>query len=363
METRKILHIIYAKEWGGGESCAYLMSREAAKNGADVFIVLDQRLAAFENRFSEFATVSCMNLNRNPLLLNAVKVGRLLEREKINIIHIHTGKVLPLAVFARKLYKSAHIIVFRHNLLANKQDGWHKFLYRQVDRFVCVSKAVWELQRNSAPPSCRDKFSLVYNGIDTAQCRPVYKKTVPQPPRLVLGYAGRIVPNKGLSVLLEALMLLESEDIHLKIAGDDKSAYASSLKRSLADSPLKQRVQWLGFQQDMAEFYNQIDVFVMPSLVKEAFGLVLCEAMLFEKPVISTTSGAQGEIVDQGENGVLVSPGSITELVSAIRFFAGQQELIRQYGQAGKAKVEKYFTMKVWQGKMEAVYAEVAGSK
>ena len=99
METRKILHIIYAKEWGGGESCAYLMSREAAKNGADVFIVLDQRLAAFENRFSEFATVSCMNLKRNPLLLNAVKVGRLLEREKINIIHIHTGKVLPLAVF------------------------------------------------------------------------------------------------------------------------------------------------------------------------------------------------------------------------------------------------------------------------
>lgn len=98
METRKILHIIYAKEWGGGESCAYLMSREAAKNGADVFIVLDQRLAAFENRFTG-TTVSCMNLKRNPLLLNAVKVGRLLAREKINIIHIHTGKVLPLAVF------------------------------------------------------------------------------------------------------------------------------------------------------------------------------------------------------------------------------------------------------------------------
>jgi len=363
MKRRKILHIICAKEWGGGESCAYLMSREAAKNGADVFIVLDQRLAAFQNRFSEFAMVSCMNLKWNPLLLNALKIGRLLEKQKIDIIHIHTGKVLALAVFARKMYKSAHIIVFRHNLLANKQDEWHKFLYRQVDCFVCVSKAVWELQRKSAPSSCRDKFLLVYNGIDTSHCRPVYQKPVPRSSKLVLGYAGRIVPNKGLSVLLEALLLLADEDIYLKIAGDDDSAYGNSLKRIVADSALKQRVQWLGFQQEMADFYNQIDVFVMPSLVKEAFGLVLCEAMMFEKPVISTTSGAQSEIVDQGENGVLVNPGSATELVSAIRVFAGQPELIHKYGQAGKAKVEKHFTIKVWQQKMEAVYAEVAGLK
>ena len=71
-------------------------------------------------------------------------------------------------------------------------------------------------------------------------------------------------------------------------------------------------------QKDMELYYKKLNLFVLPSVVKEAFGLVLCEAMYCGIPIITTDSGAQSEIITNKVDGIIVRNGDIDELEKSI---------------------------------------------
>jgi len=93
----------------------------------------------------------------------------------------------------------------------------------------------------------------------------------------------------------------------------------------------------------MHEFYEAIDICVVPSIWQEPFGLVAVEAMASGRPVIATDVGGLGSIVDHGVTGLIVQPGSILQLAAAIETLITDTSLRHRMGQAAaQVAREKY---------------------
>lgn len=161
-----------------------------------------------------------------------------------------------------------------------------------------------------------------------------------EPQQLVIGYVGRLVSQKGLFVLLEAVARL-TEDVRLMVVGDGplkvkllEMAHALALHGRLE---LHEGVS----HHDVPQYLEQMTVLVLPSLTtptwKEQFGHVLIEAMASGVPVIGSDSGAIPEVI--GDAGVVVPEGDIGALAQALRLLASSPTLRSQIASRGRMRV------------------------
>ncbi|MDO9354413.1 MAG: glycosyltransferase family 4 protein [Solirubrobacteraceae bacterium] len=161
---------------------------------------------------------------------------------------------------------------------------------------------------------------------------------------------GRLEPQKGVDVLLDAVARVEG--VELDIVGD------GSLRSTLADQVerlgLADRVRLVGHQQDVPDRMRAADVFVHAARW-EGFGLVLLEAMSAGLPVVATSVGAIPEVVDDGVTGVLVAPDQSAALADAIRSLVADPERRRELGDAGRARLLEAFAV----GRMARETADV----
>jgi glycosyltransferase involved in cell wall biosynthesis len=168
------------------------------------------------------------------------------------------------------------------------------------------------------------------------------------PKRLL--YVGRIAPEKGLEVLLDALRRVRdrggSADVSLTMVGADfhGSSYAERFERRLDASGLRPHVNLVGyipFGPALFEQYDSHDAFVLPSYT-EGFPQVIFEAMIRGLPVVSTCVGGIGAVVRDGENGLLVAPRDAGALAGAIGRILGDRSLAMQLAKAGQETARRY---------------------
>ena len=160
--------------------------------------------------------------------------------------------------------------------------------------------------------------------------------------RLFIGCAGRLTPEKGFHVVVDAIA--GEPGWHLQIVGDGPERLNIADRAKKVDAA--KRVELLGYRDSatMADFYRSIDVLVVPSLPtpgwEEQFGRVVVEAMAAGVPVVSTTSGSLPEVV--GDAGVLVPPGDAAELHRALAALAADPEERRRLARKGLERARSY---------------------
>ena len=157
----------------------------------------------------------------------------------------------------------------------------------------------------------------------------------------VLLFVGRVDDKrKGLDVLLKALkIVLIKTVVTLVVAGSGKPlVYKGLLSSDVAD-----RVIFTGFVDDntLAKLYSACDIYVCPSRL-EGFGLTLLDAMAAGKPVIATATGSIPEIIENGQNGLLVRPGAEKELAQAILQLLNDKAQAQAIGENNKIKMQSY---------------------
>jgi glycosyltransferase involved in cell wall biosynthesis len=208
---------------------------------------------------------------------------------------------------------------FCHNVVDHEASGWKKALtgwvLRSGNGFFVQSSA--EERRLRA---------LVARGPVTVHGHPVFGQFPSAPgPRerraaLELLFFGFVRPYKGLDVLLHALARLEDADFMLTVAGEFWGGL-DDVRRQISELDLGNRVQVIPryvSEIEAAELFARADAVVMPYLSATGSG-VLGLAYRYGKPVIaSRISGIEEHIVD-GKTGILVRPGSVDELASALR--------------------------------------------
>jgi glycosyltransferase involved in cell wall biosynthesis len=153
--------------------------------------------------------------------------------------------------------------------------------------------------------------AVVPHGVRVPPLRPRMRAGEP-----VIGFAGRLIPEKGVSVLIDALAELPSHlsRVRLWVAGD--GPIRGGLEDQARRLGLADRVEFLGHlpREEIERRFASISIQVVPSVWAEPYGLVTAEAMARGTPVMATAVGATPELIDDGRTGYLVPPGDAVAL-------------------------------------------------
>jgi glycosyltransferase involved in cell wall biosynthesis len=132
------------------------------------------------------------------------------------------------------------------------------------------------------------------------------------------------------------------------------------LEREAARLGVEDRVRFLGHREDVPDLLAASDVFALPSLY-EGSSLALLEAMAAGRAVVSSSIGGTAELIEDGANGLLVPPGDVGALSSAIRRLLRDDGLRARLGAEGRDRVEASFAERATADAVEGVYSEVLG--
>lgn len=337
-----ILNVVGAKIWGGGEQYVYDMCDELHRRQVPSFVLVDASNYKLQERFGQVAEVLTANLYSFKGFTSISYITRQIKEQGITVIQCHSGKYILLCIALKRL-TGAKLVFYKHNVVRAKTDMYHRWIQSQVDYFICVSKRVYDAQ---IIPSIANKYHLVYNGVNTNRFPVLSESCIPNKP-FIIGYAGRIIKNKGIFELLDAIRMIHinTDDIRLVICGDGKPADIERMNQYINQYQMTEYVEYVGFQKDMNQWYRSIHCLVAPSKVQEAFGLVLCEAMYCKVPVITSTSGAQAEIIENGISGILIDMVNSESISEAIQGLMKNDAVRASIIEQGYTRVESTFTI------------------
>ena len=306
------------------------------------------------------------------LLERALVLFRELDNN-LDIIHGHDW----LVFWASKVLKHSFTTPLIYTIHAT-EFGRNQGIYNDMQRYIndlewYASFEAWKLivcsqYMNNEVRNLfqvpEDKAVVIGNGVNEENYRgdssPAYRDFYASPDEDIVFYVGRIVREKGIQVLIQAIpeILKTKPKTKLVIAG--KGPYLDNL-RSLAEYlGVAERVYFTGFISDRERnnLYRIADVAVFPSLY-EPFGIVALEAMVTRTPVIVSEVGGLAEFVRDGENGLTVKPNDPQQLAEKIRFLLNNKERAREMASRAYEIVKRDFTWDEIANKTLAVYEEV----
>ena len=214
------------------------------------------------------------------------------------------------------------------------------------------------------------RIDVVFNGIsgapfnelrDMPQATLRARLNLPQDAFLV-GSFSRLAQSKGQHVLLEAMVV--NPQMHAVLVGAalfGEDAYEAKLREFVVSNGLQERVHFLGFQNDVAACMCAVDVVAHTSITPEPFGRVIVEGMLARRPVVASRAGGVTEIIDDGVNGVMCTPGDAHVLADTLAELRSDQSLRDQLVAHGyQTAVRKFGTQAYVEG-VERILTNVAG--
>lgn len=341
----KIVQIYASKGWGGGEKYVSDLSRRLTAEGHQVISVskkcpvISSKIGAVENYYQ-------LPMRGVVDLYSGYKLARILQKEKPNVVHVHNFKDGFVAAYAKVLSGSdARLIMSRHLVKRSKKGVLYNWLYRKFDKIIFVSHIAKAEFLLSKPTIQNDKIVVIHNSINTKRSdvavgvREVYGigETA-----VILAFTGRLVPEKGVDILLDAVSLLKDLNFKLLILGTGSPEYVGELNRKIVANGVTDKVVMTGFVDNVSSVIAQTDIGVIPSISREPFGLSIIEFMELGKTVVTTNNGAQPEFIEDGVNGYLVPPADAEAIADKLRLLIGDDTLREKIGkQASKDFLEK----------------------
>jgi len=239
---------------------------------------------------------------------------------------------------------------------AAKRLQWRRTLRRAEAILLEVDYVTREI-----PRFARGKTVTVYKGVDPEEFAPASAGSVSRGPDLTVLYAAALRRNKGIHVLLQAIpdLLEQRRDLRFVIVGPVREpAVVEPLLDPLRSHP---RVDIVGQvrHDSIPEYFRQADLYCFPTLQDNAPASLL-EAMACGLPIVASDVMGVPEIVRQGENGLLFKPGDSQGLREAILEAVSDRERLRQWGLAGKQRIEQELTWDAFATRVERVYERVS---
>lgn len=242
--------------------------------------------------------------------LYLANVKRLLAGRRYDVIQIDNRPKFVRPI--KRMFPKTTVSLFLHSLTfvsrpyasrSAARDGM-----RAAGLVVANSRS---LKRTLAKrfPEAAGKLRRVWLGVDTARFTPSAGDSRPDRAFTLL-FAGRLIPRKGLPVLLKAIRLARAASgrrLRLVVAGGgQRGGYAAKMRRLARKLGVRARFLGTVPHRRIHRVFRDADAFVCPSQKHEAFGLVNVEALASGLPVIASRIGGIGEIVKDGQNGYLI---------------------------------------------------------
>jgi len=289
----------------------------------------------------------------------------LVRREKIDLIQSHLLGSNVYCALAGLITRKPVVATFHGAVDIGSKERlmWLKFgaINMGASSIVAVSDSLREniIKRT---PLRNSKTSVIYNGINTADfMRPtsdaLRKQMGWNKKDIIIGSLGNIRPAKAYDVLLRSAALLKDHMLNFRfvIAGQGKGRLFEDLLKLKDDLCLGDRVLFLGFNDDPADFLSNLDLFLLSS-TSEGFSIATIQAMAAGLPVVATRSGGPQEIITHEKNGWLVDPDNPQLIAEALDRLTADQELSECLAKAGQKHAFSAFDVKNMVGAYEAIY-------
>ena len=244
----------------------------------------------------------------------ALRTLRVLRDEAFDVIHVHEPLAPGPSVTTVTLHVAPTVGTFH---AAGRSSGYRvlapvlRRLLDRIDERVVVSKDALALVQSHLGGDESD-YTVLFNGIETAEIRSAPRLPVTRPAILFLG---RHEERKGLGVLLDAVRMLD-DDVTCWVAGEGPETNRLKIEYGGDD-----RIEWLGriTEAEKMTRLRSATVFSAPSLHGESFGVVLVEAMAAGTPVVASSLDGYRNVVTDGVDAVLVEPGDATALAAGLK--------------------------------------------
>ena len=315
--------------------------------------------------------------------LSLIRLTRLMRRERYDVVHVHTPVAAALGRIAARLAGVRVVIYTAHGFyFHDRMPPWKRSLIAFVERalFRLGTTALFTVSAEDRETAVAKRIApaakvvWVSNGVDLARFRPQDRSALRrelgfQPEDRVVGFVGRLVPEKGVWELLRAMALVrwQHPEAKLLIVGetlksDRARSETASVTRFIQEEGLTEAVRCVGFQDDVAPYLSAMDLFVLPSH-REGLPLTVLEAMASGLPVVATNiRGCREEVVD-GVTGRLVPPEDPRALAEAISAILMDPEGAAKMGQAGRKRVEAEFDEKRVVAEQVALYERLLAGR
>ncbi len=318
-------------------------------------------------------------------LLAILRLARYFRREKYDIVHAHVPKGGFVGMLAAILAGLPVRIYTLHGLLLETSTGLKRKLLWLIETLTCrtaatvlvVSPSVRTrtLQERLCPP---EKMRILGNGtacginiehFNPAKRTPALRSSVRANLKIpddavVVGYVGRIVPDKGIECLVNAFELAGNkvDNIYMTLVGrieTVRETLPQDVLRRIENNP---RIIRTGMVSDIVPLYSAMDFVVLPSR-REGFPYVPMEAASLALPVIvSRATGCVDAVVDN-VTGLIVDVDDSEQLCEAILKLAGDVELRKNLGNNGSERVRRFFDEKIIVEKHIQFYESMIGRK
>ena len=275
----------------------------------------------------------------------------LIKKNRPDILHCHgfkaglLGRAACLITGVLSLYTVHNFVTYGRCKLSRKLiHSLEKWMAGKTDAIICVSNAIKKsLTENMGLE--KNKLKVIRNSIsewpitDREKIRKSYNI---EKDKFLIGSVARLIPSKGIDILLKAVpdILDENPGIRLMIVGSGPEEI--KLKRLAAELGIESKVIFTGSVADIHNYYSAFDIFVLPTL-SEGLGITILEAMSFGLPVLASAAGGITEVITHERNGILIEPGDINELRTALQFLLDNPAKAKQYGCRAKEDIKKTF--------------------
>jgi len=296
------------------------------------------------------------------------KAYRLYKSHGCNIIQTHGYKGHIIAFVLSRLFGIKWVGVEHgwtyENFKVRLYNKLELLLLKYPDAVITVSP---KLERTiSKARGKKKKTAMILNAVDENELvssigrQGVREQLGINPDCITLGVFGRLSPEKGQHIMLEAFssVVEKQSNIHLLLVGDGQER--QSLENLAKKKNIMSKVSFVGYQRYMRDYYDASDLVVLPSLT-EGLPNVVLEAMCLGKPVISTDVGGVREIINDGQNGWIVETGNHEQLATKIVEVISDKEQMSKVAAIVKQSIFPKFSPDLRAKKILQIYAELLG--
>lgn len=360
----RILHVNGELGFSGGEVQVMLLLRGLREQGLEsVLCAAEQSAIAHTARAEDFNVVP-VTLRNDMDFPGLFKLLGVMKREKVDVVHLHTGRAIWLGSIAARLAGIPAIATKRMDRPIKQRLKSRLIWQKLLSASVGISQQVLDQMILGGVP--KERCRLIYSTVDPASVASSVDRDALRVAEgvsaddLLLLSLGSLNHRKGFDVLMDALVILRDRGVQPKLWIAGEGPEGEKLKAYAGETGMGDQLKWLGQRSDAADLLKASDIVVMPSRA-EGLGIACLEAMAAGCPVVASRVGGLQETIVDGESGLLVPVEDAEALAGVLQRLLEDGNLRRAMAEAGPIRVAEVFAPEKMVKDYISLYNEVLG--